>query len=150
MPLQAIRGSSGPSLTCCCVVLPQWNLLEHPSKQLQTGSLHLTEESFTGSCRDLSDTIFLYLNEALQLVYIVINIIIIVEMAACPKCLESWTWNLFNGIIMVFVSVTDFLVLHIINNARYFLVILYSSTVCTHRKDFILRSFIISVATFSG
>lgn len=71
-------------------------------------------------------------------------------MAVCPRCLESWTWNLFNGIIMVFVSVTDFLVLHIINNAHYFLVNLYSSTVCTHRKDFILRNFIISVATFSG
>lgn len=49
---------------------------------------------------------------------------------------------------MVFVSVTDFLVLHIINNAHYFLVNLYSSTVCTRRRDFILRSFIISVATF--
>lgn len=32
---------------------------------------------------------FLYLNEALQLVYIVINIIIIVAMAVCPRCLES-------------------------------------------------------------
>lgn len=34
---------------------------------------------------------------------------------------------------MAFVSVTDFLVLCIINNAHYFPVELYNSTVCTHR-----------------
>lgn len=66
------------------------------------GNLHITEENIAGSRRDLSDIIFLYLNEALKLVYIVINIIIIVAMAVCPRCLESWTWNLFNGIVMVF------------------------------------------------
>lgn len=77
-----------------------------PARAIQelpwVGNLHITEENVAGSCRDLSDIIFLYLNEALKLVYIVINIIIIVAMAVCPRCLESWTWNLFNGIVMVF------------------------------------------------
>lgn len=59
------------SLACVVAVLSYQNknLLEQSSrcsKYLHIGNAHVTEENVTGSCRDLSDTVFLYLNEALK------------------------------------------------------------------------------------
>lgn len=55
-----------------------------------------------------STTIFLFFNEALRSVYIVINKVITVAMAFCLSHLENWMQNLFNSSIIVSWSVTDF------------------------------------------
>lgn len=93
VPLQAARCSSGPSLACVsglsCCSKTSLSQSGHCSELLCVANLHVTEQNSAGSCRDLAGIIFLYLNEALKLVYIVINIIIIVAMAVCPRCLES-------------------------------------------------------------
>lgn len=93
VPLQAACCSSGPSLACVsrlsCCSKTSLSQSGHCSTSLCIENLHVAEQNGAGSWRDLTGIIFLYLNEALKLVYIVINIIIIVAMAVCPRCLES-------------------------------------------------------------
>lgn len=52
--------------------------------------------------------IFLFFNEAVRSVYIVINKVITTAMAFCLSHLENWMQYLFNSPIMVSWSVTDF------------------------------------------
>lgn len=114
--LMLVSFHSSNSLSACPKAL--WDLTSYLGWPVFADRANASAATFAWLLQE-STIVFLFFNEALRSVYIVINKVITAAMAFCLSHLENWMQNLFNSPIMVSWSVKIFIMIAVIQGPSF-------------------------------